>query len=414
MDSKKELYNQIEKLKKENKSLRDLLVQKEQKLNKTISKFEIEIAERLKTEASLVKSRERFKGIFKNAVIGIFRISSEGKLLMVNPRALKLIGANVFEEVADLTINDFYIDKKSKYTLIKSLFRYGKVTGFEARIKRIDGTFIDVIFNLRLIKVRNKKKKYIEGTLEDVTIKKEMERTIIEAKQKALQSDKLKSEFLAQVSHEIKTPIHGIITFLSFLKDEIKMNMEEGIDEAFENVLSNSFRLSKTIDSLLEVSKLESTGYSQSRSKVNIQDLISKIIHKNIDRIRSKNIEVIIDINSENKFVNADKSSLERIFTQLIDNATNFTEKGEIRIEMINENSSNVVKVIDTGIGIAEDKINEIFKPFTQEYQGIDRKYEGSGLGLNIVQKYCEICGYKIDVLSKKGIGSTFSLTFPK
>ena len=115
----------------------------------------------------------------------------------------------------------------------------------------------------------------------------------------------------------------------------------------------------------------------------------------------------------EDTFLKADEYSVKQIFSNLIDNAIKFTNKGEINIRLFrNEHQSLNVEVQDTGIGISRDYLPELFKPFTQEQQGYTRKYEGNGLGLALVKNYCQINNIDLAVKSKKGIGTEFKLTF--
>ncbi|KAB2846582.1 MAG: GAF domain-containing protein [Melioribacteraceae bacterium] len=237
----------------------------------------------------------------------------------------------------------------------------------------------------------------------------------IERAENADRSDKLKSEFLAQMSHEIRTPINSILGFTSILKQEFEDKLTDDLKTTF-NVISNAgLRIIRTIDLILNMSELQTGIYQYEAAEFDVHaDVLIPLHEEFLRRAKQKNIKMNINNECGSAIVKADRYSVEQIFNNLLDNAVKYTEKGSIEINFKrNVNSALVVEVRDTGIGISTNYMPKIFEPFTQEDQGYTRKYEGNGLGLAVVKKYCDLNNIAIQIESRKGIGSKFTITFP-
>ncbi|MBS3945623.1 MAG: hypothetical protein KGZ42_09010, partial [Melioribacter sp.] len=249
---------------------------------------------------------------------------------------------------------------------------------------------------------------------EDITEKKKILEELVRAKEEAEKSDKLKSEFLAQMSHEIRTPIHIVTSSLAFIKEGIKNKIDEDDIELFENIEISAKRIIRTIDLVLNVSELQLGIYKLSFSVIDLdKSILSRIVSEYIQLAKQKNLELIYNYSSEQKNINADEYCVIQIFANLIDNAIKYTKTGKVEIIVSDYREDELaVEVRDTGIGMSKEFLEHIFEPFNQEYHGYSREYEGNGLGLALVKKYCELNNAKIEVESGKGIGSTFRVIF--
>lgn len=237
----------------------------------------------------------------------------------------------------------------------------------------------------------------------------------IERAENADRSDKLKSEFLAQMSHEIRTPLNSILSFTSILKQEFEDKLNEDLKTTFSVISNAGMRIIRTVDLILNMSELQSGIYEYEVSEFDVHtDVIIPLYEEFSQRAKQKNIKININNCCSSTFIKADRYSVEQIFNNLLDNALKYTEKGNIEITLRrNVNSAIVAEVRDTGIGISTNYMPKIFEPFTQEDQGYTRKYEGNGLGLAVVKKYCDLNNITIQIESSKGIGSKFTITFP-
>ncbi|WKZ71310.1 MAG: HAMP domain-containing sensor histidine kinase [Melioribacteraceae bacterium] len=235
------------------------------------------------------------------------------------------------------------------------------------------------------------------------------------AKRNAEKADSLKSEFLAQMSHEIRTPINTILSFSYLIKEDIKENRLENIDEYFSSIERGSSRVIRTIDLILNLSELQSGTYEPKIEKIDLQkDVINGLYSEFLVKAKKQNLQLILKSDSSKKyFVNADLYTTTQIFANLIDNAIKYTLKGEVKIFLSENDKKVIVDIIDSGIGMSKEFQKNLFEPFSQEESGYTRKFEGTGLGLALVKKYCEVNNVEISVESIKGKGTIFSISFP-
>ncbi len=251
---------------------------------------------------------------------------------------------------------------------------------------------------------------------EDITEKKKMFEEILNAKEKAEASEKLKSEFLAQISHEIRTPINIMTSNVQLIKDEVEDKIDNEILELFSGFSRASHRIIRTIDLILNMSELQTGAYNPNMKKINLDlDILQTLQIEYAHLAKSKKLLLEYRCLTKNTIVTADEYSVSQIFANLIDNAIKYTDEGKVEI-ILKENQSGetIVEVADTGIGISEESIDKIFEPFVQEEHGYTRTFEGNGLGLALVKNYCSLNNAVINVDSEKGSGSTFRVTFKK
>ena len=249
----------------------------------------------------------------------------------------------------------------------------------------------------------------------DITERKKIESELIRAKEKAEESDKLKSEFLAQMSHEIRSPINIILSYNSFLKEELKGKLDTFLESSFASIDSAGKRLLRTIDLILNMAALQSGYFDLKPINTNIVNIIKTLINEFEVAAKSKKLSINFKINTSNTTILTDDYLITEIFQNLIGNAIKYTSKGYIEINTYeNDDNKLCVDVIDTGIGISEEYMPKLFKPFTQEETGYSRSYEGNGLGLALVKNYIDLIGADIKVKSKKNSGSVFTVTFKK
>jgi signal transduction histidine kinase len=173
-----------------------------------------------------------------------------------------------------------------------------------------------------------------------------------------------------------------------------------------------SNRLIRTIGLILNLSELHTDSYKLSKSNFDIYaDLLERIYLENQFKAKQQNIEFKLVNKAKSTLIYADKYSLDQILNNLVDNAFKYTEQGKIEIEICNnEKRQIIVKISDSGIGISEDFLPNIFSPFSQEEAGYTRKFDGNGIGLTLVKEYCDLNEIQIEVSSKKNFGTTFKL----
>ncbi len=247
----------------------------------------------------------------------------------------------------------------------------------------------------------------------DITERKLMEIELEQAKEKAEQSDKLKSEFLAQMSHEIRTPVNSLLSFSSLIFEDINQFMTDDIDQSFKIMGNAGKRIIRTVDLILNMSEIQTKTYEPIYEEIDVYEEIytEQYLEFNLTA-KEKSLTFSLNNNSQNSKVFGDKYTIGQIFANLIGNAIKYTNEGSIEVNFFNRDNFLIVEVKDTGIGILDEYKDNIFKPFTQEESGYTRRYEGNGLGLALVKEYCRINSVDISFASTKGKGTTFTLQF--
>ena len=237
---------------------------------------------------------------------------------------------------------------------------------------------------------------------------------LVEAKQKAEESDRLKSAFLANMSHEVRTPLNGIMGFVQLVLEEECTDEERKM--YLDLTMESADRLLLTINNIIEISKLESGLLPIKKEIVNISELLNYMYHFFHLKSVKKGLDLIlIDNIPEGKTViNTDKYILEGILTNLINNAIKYTDRGYVEVSCReSEDGSLLFSVKDTGIGIDAERQGAVFERFVQANLEHIRSIEGSGLGLSIVKGYVTKLGGDIWLESSPGDGSTFFFSIP-
>ncbi|OGU54759.1 MAG: hypothetical protein A2V66_08290 [Ignavibacteria bacterium RBG_13_36_8] len=233
------------------------------------------------------------------------------------------------------------------------------------------------------------------------------------AKENAERSDKLKTEFLAQMSHEIRTPLNTVLNSAGIIKEEIEDKNNDGLEEYFDIIECSGKRLIRTVDLILNMSEIQTGTIKVEPIALDIyNDVMHDLYEQYKIAAEEKGLKLHIKKNVVVCKIKADEYCVNQIFANLIDNAIKYTHEGEIKISIEQVNDSTYVSVSDTGIGISKEYLHNLFNPFSQEDQGYSRRFEGNGLGLALVKKYCDLNNAQIEVESEKGKGSTFKVIF--
>ncbi len=374
-----------------------------------------DVTERNEAVAALRESEERFRSLYENAPIGIYRMTSEGDILMANPAFLEMLGYASLEQITRMDKNERGFAEPVKRAEFKRIIEdEGIIYGYEDTWLTRSGEQVLIEESGRVIFDTAGSIIYYEGVVEDITLRKAAEKALIVAKESAEQSDRLKSEFLAQMSHEIRTPLNAMLSFTGLLKAEMDLTENKDQQDMFLAIDDAGKRIIRTIDLILNMSEVQTGNYDFSPARYEIYTDIINVLYPEFRNIsESKGIEFNITRDIKNAYVYIDEYSMIQVFRHLIDNAFKFTNEGIVEVRIYRDEKNRVaVEVKDTGIGISDDFLKNIFKPFTQEEQGYSRKYEGNGLGLSLVKKYCEINNTELNVKSKKFAGSIFTVIF--
>jgi len=253
-------------------------------------------------------------------------------------------------------------------------------------------------------------------SLELKNLEVEIAKNDIEQKTKQLEiSSKYKSEFLANMSHELRTPLNGLLILAKDLSENRNKNLEAIQVESAEIIYKSGCDLLVLINEVLDLSKIEAGKMSINIEPVSLKNFTNELIREFKHHAEQKGLKLNSKLDIElPEFIRTDSQRLNQILKNLLSNAIKFTEKGSVSISIDrNTESTVIISITDTGIGIMEDKRLAIFEAFQQAEGGISRKYGGTGLGLSISRELAKLLGGEIKLSSKLNEGSTFSLIIP-
>lgn len=238
---------------------------------------------------------------------------------------------------------------------------------------------------------------------------------LTDAKNKAESSDRMKSEFLALISHEVRTPLNIILGNMEIIKLELDDATVAQLDDVLSGIKVGSERLIRTVEMLVLYSELSSESYRISERPLNINTLFFNLVEKYKAYAESNNVTLKTDCANGISVVKIDERLIEELLNQIIDNAIKFSKGGEIRFCIIENHDFGIaILVEDNGIGMSDEFLKDLYKPFRQEDMTLSRGFEGNGLGLSLAKKCSDACGFGFKIISKKNKGTTVEVHIPK
>jgi len=338
--------------------------------------------------------------------------SREGKILEANPQTLRDYNIDK-SQLATFGIMDFYLHAHDREEVLAELASKGQVQQKIVPFKHLDGEVRSMMISIMPIVYHNQPSLLAIGV--DMTERLEMESALNEAKEFAERASHAKSEFLANMSHEIRTPMNAIIGFTELLQEQIK----EPKLKAFANTIQSAGNaLLQLINDILDLSKIEAGKIEIKKRATNPHKLFDELANIFMMNMKKKGLDFIVEIDSTIPVsLMLDTPRLRQVLLNLIGNAVKFTEHGHVRLIARAENEDEVlskldlaIEVTDSGIGIPENQLATIFGEFEQTENQDAAKFGGTGLGLSISQRLTQLMGGEIQVESKVGIGSNFTV----
>jgi len=395
------------------------------------NRIQKELEDRRKAEEKFQVSEENFHILFdENPLPTVLSEIPSGKIAFVNKRmcaALKMDAKDILGKTANqLGLLNNPVDQERMTHLITS---HGFVDNIEVGKTLEDGSNgTDLVF-MRMVIISNTP--YCLTVVHDITERKMVEQELAKARDRAEESDRLKSAFLTNMSHEIRTPMNGILGFSELLKEPGLTGEDQ---KEFINIIEKSgSRMLNIINDLVDIAKIESGQMEVSVSEMNVNEQVEYIFDFFKPDAEQKNLQFNFKntITNDHVIIKSDKRKFNSILSNLVKNAIKFTEQGRIEIgynilsemheplEIQNTNSLNnqtsllQFYVKDTGIGIPKDRHQAIFDRFVQADIEDSRAFQGAGLGLSISKAYTEMLGGKIWLESTEGEGSVFYFSIP-
>jgi PAS domain S-box-containing protein len=354
-----------------------------------------------------LEQSNRLRGkILENILDGIVVFDKTGKVLVANPAAEEFLQFKGEEgqKIQELEFNNsFIIDgygQALEGNVWKKLFEW----------KKYNGEILNIDCSIYPIKGPGQIVENIIVVLHDYTESKLLD--------DAKEYDKLKTEFFANISHELKTPLNIIFAAAQLLelngKNDNKNDLKNAIDKSVGSIRQNTNRLTRLINNIIDVTKADTGFLDLQQKNCNIISIVEEVTMSAVDLIENKGISIEFDTDIEEKIISCDIDKIERIILNLLSNSVKFTpNEGSIYVKVMDGEKFITISVKDTGVGIPKDKQEVIFERFRQLDKSISRNNEGSGIGLSLVKSLVELHGGTIKVESSFGLGSEFIMQLP-
>ena len=376
------------------------------------------IATREQAVNALRQAEAKYRGIFENAVEGIFQTTPSGRYISANPALARIYGYEspdeLMQSIGDIE-RQLYVTPSRRDDFVLLMERDGMVTGFESEIFRKDQSVIWISENARAVRNLLGEIEYYEGTVFDISSRKQSEQLHRE-KEAAEAANRAKSQFLAHMSHELRTPLNGVIGMLDLLHETTLSDQQQRYASIAR---SSADLLLGLINQILDLSKIEAGKLELDEVDFELRPLIEAALEMLGSKARQKGLELTLNMPPELSVTSlGDARRLQQVVVNLLSNAVKFTARGQIQVRVTKESETDDdiairVAVEDTGIGIPEDRLNRLFRPFSQVDASTTRQFGGTGLGLAISKQIVELMGGKIGVSSQPNSGSVFWFRLP-
>lgn len=373
------------------------------------------ITEQKEMEQELRETRDFYEQVFDQIPIDLAVFDREGRFVKVNagsisdPERRKQILGKTNEEYFRERGFDPEVGRR-RDEAIQKVLETGEPDQIEETLQTDEGP----VHYLRVqgpVTGPDGEVTHVAGYGVDLTERKRYEERLRKAKTTAEEAAQLKTVMLANMSHEVRTPLTSMIGFSGILKNRL-----EGRSAKLARLIYKSGeRLEHIIEAILKLSELEAGGHTIERETVQLSSVAERLIEEFRPQAGENGVDVDLEAPDAPVEVHADEIAVRRVIGNLLDNAIKFTpEGGQVTVRVYTEEATVALEVEDTGVGIAEEALPEVFETFKQESEGLSREYQGTGLGLSIVQKLVDALGGTIDVETEKGEGTKVTVHLPR
>ncbi|WP_440955343.1 hybrid sensor histidine kinase/response regulator [Methanosarcina sp. Mfa9] len=368
-----------------------------------------DISSRKKAERWEQESRERLKTIIDNTLCGILLIeASSKKIVDANPVAVTTLGMSEKELLGEICHRFLSPEEKDKCL---SFDPNHPSDVAESSLLNARGEPVPILKSVVPVSIGGTA--YFVESFIDLSERKKAEEELLQAKFAAEGANRAKSEFLATMSHELRTPLTAIIGFSDLMLGGMTGGLDEQNMRFLKNISNSGIHLLALINNILDLSKIEAGKMDLEIENFSVPEVFADTKTVTTPLSLKKNISVEFDV-KQGIFISADRVRFKQILYNLVSNAIKFTpNEGSVKVSALRCEDRVRVKVEDTGIGIAKEDMEHLFRPFKQIDSATNRHYEGTGLGLVLVRKFVDLHGGSLHVESEPGKGSSFIFELP-
>lgn len=376
----------------------------------------LDITERKKIEEQIKGSEKRYRDLFNFSQALICTHDMEGRILSVNPALCKSMGYAEKDLVGKIISDFFPVDDQRLFAgnYLHSITSTGKADGV-LRVVNRDASISYLLFQNYKMEEAGADP-YVIGFAQDITVRVNTERELRKAKQVTEEMAHAKEVFLANMSHEIRTPMTAIVGIAGLMGKTV---LNERQREYLRHIQASANNLLMIVNDVLDLEKIIAGKLKFERVVFSVQERVDICVQSFRFKAEEKGVALYYRNGlGDDDTVLGDPHRLSQVLNNLISNAVKFTERGAITVKTcIHEKNADSIRirfeVIDTGIGIPENKQGEIFEPFVQANSAVSRKYGGTGLGLSISRDLVQLMNGKLNVISQPGSGSAFAFVLP-
>jgi PAS domain S-box-containing protein len=374
-----------------------------------------DITERRAAEEAIRQSEVRFRDLFEKSPDPVFVEDENGTILDVNEAACHLHGMTKAELIGNNAKNLVPPEKRDSLEIKFFDVSENKSYVLESLSYTKEGIAIPVEIRANQIQYGEKSATLLH--VRDITARKEYEAALNDAKELAETANRAKSAFLANMSHELRTPLNAIIGYSEMLSEDAEDFGYEDIVPDLNKIQSAGSHLLDLINNILDLSKIEAGRMELYLEEFNVSAMLDNVASTISPLMDKNNNQFELHIDEAVGIARADITKTRQTLFNLLSNAAKFTENGTITllatVEKRNDTDFLVFRVKDSGIGMSPDQVKSVFAEFTQADASTTRKYGGTGLGLTISKRFCQMMGGDITLESELTIGTTFTAFFP-
>jgi PAS domain S-box-containing protein len=372
--------------------------------------------ERRRAELALRESETLLSQFMENLPIGVIVVDSHWRPRFANNAAVDILGPTILIDDGAHPLPLFRAGEHRAYPTDQtplSLALNGQTATVDDAEVRVGDRYVPIQVSAAPIYDASGRIAYTIAAFSDVTDRRRAEAALRSAKDSAETASRTKSDFLARMSHELRTPLNSVIGFANILLKNKAGNLREQDTAYLNRILDNGKHLLLLINDILDLSKIEAGKIEIENETIDLKALVEDVAGHFEVQIRDRPVQLRTQVPAGVAPLVTDPARLRQVLINLIGNAVKFTEKGSVTVTLDVEADTARparLRVVDTGVGIPEERLSAIFDAFEQAESTTSRKYGGTGLGLPISRALCELLGFTLSVQSRAGIGTEFTI----